>query len=650
MNRQVLTVLFIFLSLSFFEASASHIVGGEFTYKYIGDSTSVSAGLYHKYRVSLTIYEDCQNGQPEAIAQDNPAFFGVYEGQTLVEADSAFFTTSIPVPANFTNACVSNIPPTCLLKKTFDYTFALKPNASGYVIDYQRCCRNNATVNIQDPGNNGSTYYCTIPPFPIVNNSAVFKNFPAQIICLNNPLYYDNSATDADGDSLSYGFCAALSGASSNVIKPWPPVNPTPPTVVAPQYFDSVVYAPGFNSQQPMPGYPKIQIDPVTGLITGTPNVTGRYLVNVYCNEYRHGVLINTIKREFQYVVTNCSKVVVADIPQYSSDPNTYIVDCADYTVNFVNTSSGGFSYYWNFGLPNVVNDTSTQFQPTFIYPDTGTFSVKLIVNPSSTCPDSITRLVKVYPKFRAAFTDSGGHCPGALITFKDYSSATIKPITFWQWNFGDGDSSFLQNPVHNFKYGGTYNVVLISKNIKNCIDTAVTQLLIDNFKPFAGFDTIIVKGESVYFNATGGTNYTWTPTTNLNESNVPNPVGFYPDTGEFTYSVHVTSPYGCQGYDTIRISVVNQASFFVPTAFTPNGDGLNDMFRPVAVGYRNLKFFRVFNRWGQEVYYGTNLEVGWDGTYNHKRADMGTYFWEIGFTDRFGNDSFLKGDVTLLR
>ena len=644
-RKLLFTILLLLSSFCFYDAKASHIVGGEMTYKFIGDSIGTISPFYWlKYQVSITIYEDCQNGQPEAIAQDNPAYLGVYQAAipfAFIRADSAFYTTSVPVPANFQNACVSNIPATCLLKKTFVVNYALPRNTSGYIIDYQRCCRNNAVINIQQPGNTGSTYFCYIPPYPTHNNSAVFKNYPPQIICLNNPLFYDNSATDADGDSLSYGFSTPLVGTDQNNIKPWPP---------GPPPFDTVQYMAGFNSRNPIPSFPQIQIDPVSGLITGTPNRIGRYLVTVFCNEYRDGILINTITREFQFVVTSCTKTVIADIPQFSSDPNTYVVDCKDYTVNFVNTSQGGFAYHWNFGVPGNPGDTSDSFEPTFTYPDTGTFSVKLVVNPHSTCPDSITRLVKVYPRFHAAFTDSGGKCPGAPVQFIDLSSATIKPIVYWKWYFGDGDSSFSENPLHDYKSSGMYNIILISQNAKDCTDTALSQVLIDDFLPFAGNDTIVVKQEKIQFNASGGIQYSWSPPTDLSDTSIYNPVGYYPDTGTFIYYVHVVSPYGCEGNDTIKVTVVNQAAFAVPNAFTPNGDGNNDVFKPEAVGYRNLNFFRVFNRWGEEVFFSADLETGWNGTYKSTKADMGTYFWEISFTDRFGKQGFMKGDVELLR
>jgi gliding motility-associated-like protein len=645
-------ILLFLLSFTFSNSFATHIVGGEFTYQHVRD-TLIASVLYHKYQITLNIYEDCITGDPSAIAQDNPAYFAVYNGtnfQHLTDADSANFSYFITVPTGFSNACVQNIQPTCLIKKTFIKNYYLQSSTWGYLISYQRCCRNTSIVNIVDPGSTGSTFFCIIPPTPYLNNSAVFKNYPPQIICLNNPLFYDHSATDADGDSLSYEFCTSVTcclGGGPNNIKPFPP---TAPNVSAPTYYDSVNYVPGFSSQQPITGFPRLQIDPVTGIISGTPNRTGRYLVTVCCHEWRNGVLINTTKREFQFVVTSCSKVVVADIPQYSTDPNTYIVNCKDYNIHFVNTSSGGFAYHWDFGVAGISYDTSNEFEPTFVYPDTGTFEVKLIVNPSSTCPDSITRLVKVYPKFRANFSDSGRQCPGATLFFKDLSSATIQPITNWKWNFGDGDSSFVQNPSHNYLFGGIYNVILISSNIKNCTDTTVKQVVIDNFFPYAGRDTTIVKGEKIIFNATGGTQYLWSPPTNLNDTTIYNPTGIYPDTGLFSYIVYVQSIYGCSGYDTINVSVVNEAAFFVPTAFSPNGDGKNDIFRPISIGYRKLNYLRVYNRWGEKVYFGQSLDAGWDGTYKNKQADMGTYYWELSYTDRFGNEGFLKGDVTLIR
>jgi len=615
---------------------ATHIVGGEVTYKFLG---SVPGG--NSYRVHLTIYEDCLNGSTGAIAADTLAYLTVDDGAgQFVSFDSVYSVPPIIVPANFSNLCISNIPAICLQKRDYVLDLVLPPNATGYSVTYQRCCRNAAIVNIQQPANIGATYYCTIPPLSMAgsNNSAVFKNFPPQIICVNTPLIYDHSATDADGDSLSYELCNSLMCQNGANIDRLPFVPP----------YEDVAYVAPYTYAMPMDSYPQISIDPKTGLLAGTPNRMGRYLITVCCNEWRHGIMINTVKREFQFVVTNCSKTVEANIPLLAPYPNTFEQNCKDHTIQFINTSKGGFQWLWDFGVAGVPRDTS--FQPIFVYPDTGTYTVKLVVNPGQTCADSIIRLVRIYPVFRARFATTDTQCAGAPVYFTDQTISTAKPITKWKWYFGDGDSLLEENPGHSYAHAGAYAVMLANQNIKGCTDTALRQVLVDNFSPFAGNDTTVVKGSFVQFNATGGFKYLWTPTMYLESSDIYNPTGYYPDTGQFDYTVRIISPYGCVGYDTIQVTVVNQAAFQVPTAFTPNGDGHNDIFKPYAIGYKSLNYFRVFNRWGEEVYFSTSFDAGWDGTYHRKPADTGTYFWEISYTDRFGKDGTMKGDVALIR
>lgn len=646
MIKRILLIFLLFLVIK--PAMASHIVGGEFGYNYLGD-TVIASRVYHKYKVTLYIFQDCLTGVPDAINQDNPAFFTVYENngsQIPVNVDTNIRYNpnnggAITVPGNFSNDCINKAPQICLLRKKFEKIYYFPSSSSGYVVVYQRCCRNSSIINVISPGDQGATYSCTIPPTTIRNNSAVYKNYPPQIICLNNPLYYDHSATDADADSLTYEFCPAQVGATDADIKP---------VIAYPPPFDTVAYFPPFTYSNPISGLPAIAIDPETGIITGSPNRIGRFLVTVCCNEWRNGIIINTTKREFQFVVTDCSKKVIADIPVYSNLPNTYIINCADYTVHFVNTSSGGFSYKWTFDVEGNPGITSSEFEPNYSYPDTGTYVVKLVVNPGSTCPDSITRYVKIYPVFSATFTDTGKYCPGSPISFLDNTTSTIKPILYWKWSFGDGTTSQEQNPVHTFKRGDTYNVVLISENARNCTDTTLKRLVIQDFRPFAGDDTVIVKGEYIQFDAKGGNNYLWSPQLNLNDTTIYNPRASYPDTGYYTYMVLMKSSYGCVGIDTMNVLVVNDASYAMPTAFSPNNDGVNDIFRPMAVGYRSIRFFKVFNRWGEEVYDGKSLEEGWDGTCNNKPAELGVYFWQISYIDRFGKEGIWKGDVTLIR
>ncbi len=624
----------------------SHIVGGEYKYVCAGNNN---------YNFTFYLYRDCRpegigGGTAQALANDNPAFFKVINldnGGTAYLFDQSY-SNALEVPVNFLNDCINNPPVTCLSRLTFNFTLNLPANTNGYMVIYQRCCRNNSINNIVDPGATGVTYECIVPGSTApCNNSATYTNYPPQIICINNPFVYDHSATDPDGDSLSYEFCPSYEGASQQTPKPQTDIEITAPP------FTPVSYVPPFSFSNPMLGNPQLVINPNTGVITGTPNIQGRFVVTVCCKEWRNGININTNKRDFQFVVTNCSKAVVANIPQYSSEPNVYIIKCDDYSVLFKNTSTGGFSYHWDFGVTTSNTDTSSLFEPSFTYPDTGTYKVTLLVNGGSTCPDSTFKYVKVYPLFTADYIFSGQFCPNVPITFTDKSVATYKPINFWNWNFGDGSvSDNTQNPTHLFPNQSTtgYDVTLISGNAKGCRDTMTKNIPIAYVNIRTGNDTIIPRNTYLQLVATGGISYTWLPSTFLDNSSIYNPTGYFTTSGIYPYVVQGITKDGCIGYDTINITVSNEPYIFVPNAFTPNGDGSNDFLKIIASGYKKLNYFKIFNRWGQMVFNTSNFKQGWNGKFKNKDADIGTYYWVLSATDPNNRTVIDKGDITLIR
>ncbi len=636
--RYLFSIWFSLISTSLL---ASHIVGGEFTYRCIGSD---------KYEFTLNLYRDCLppnmgGGNPAALAEDDPAFISIYRGFSFFLFDSVFSSSSILVPVNFKNECLNNPPVTCINRLQFVFTVTLPASSQGYTILCQRCCRNASINNITSPGNTGATYSCTIPPSPVLcNNSAVFQNYPPQIICINNPLIYDHSAFDPDADSLSYSFCNAIRGGS--------PTDPKPSlTSGSLPAMTSVNYVSPLSGTNPMAGNPLIKIDPHTGLITGTPNLLGRFVVNVCCTEWRAGVPINVISREFQFVVTNCSKAVIANTPLFSDEPNTYIVSCKSKTVHFQNSSSGGFRYFWDFGVASTNSDTSDQFEPTYTYADTGTYLITLYVNKGSDCADSIQRIVKVYPDFEAAFDYKGLLCPESPIDFIDKSTSTLENINYWMWTFGDGASSTVQNPTHSYgNTGNNFLVTLISGNAMGCRDTASQTLAIPSVHVFAGNDTVIVKNTLFTFNGSGAQQYQWSPSGPLDNPFIFNPSATFSDTGRYTFTLQGVTENGCIGNDTIVITVANGPYLNIPNAFSPNGDGLNDVFLILAAGYKQLNYYRIFNRWGEQVFYSRNFRTGWDGSYKGKPCEMGTYFYLISARDTDNKELMIKGDVTLIR
>jgi gliding motility-associated-like protein len=115
-------------------------------------------------------------------------------------------------------------------------------------------------------------------------------------------------------------------------------------------------------------------------------------------------------------------------------------------------------------------------------------------------------------------------------------------------------------------------------------------------------------------------------------------------------FIVLVTDIAGCVGSDTVFVKVYDGPAYYVPNAFSPNGDGLNDVFRPVPVGMTTTEFFRVFNRFGDIIFETNKWLRGWDGTYLGRTQPTGTYVWVVKGKDRNGKTVEAKGTVVLIR
>jgi gliding motility-associated-like protein len=199
-----------------------------------------------------------------------------------------------------------------------------------------------------------------------------------------------------------------------------------------------------------------------------------------------------------------------------------------------------------------------------------------------------------------------------------------------------------------------TQYVVTVFDNIgcpKPGRDTVVVTVL-PKVNAFAGRDTSVVVNQPLQFNASGGVNYVWSPPTGLSATDIPNPIGLYSsEIDSIRYKVLVTDEAGCTDSATMRVKVfTTNPQVFVPTAFTPNGDGLNDVIRPIAVGIQQINYFRIFNRWGELVFTTTTNEQGWDGTIGGKPQATNTYVWLVEAVDYLGRKFFKKGTVTLIR
>jgi gliding motility-associated-like protein len=545
---------------------ASHIVGAELFYDYLGNNN---------YQFTLRLYRNC-DASCGCAPYGDPEYLQIFDASgnyidSIIMPEPAMDDTIQP---DITNPCLNPISGICIEQKFYTGTYNLPPIPGGYTVIYQRCCRNSAIQSI--PNNTGATYVSHVAndSFP-VNSSPRFSQRPPMFICANSYLQFDNSATDPDGDSLSYSLVNALDGASSACPDPSPaaagsgcPVSATAPPYIPVAYFSP--YGP-LNPTNSPSNSGNFQIDPVTGLLTGTPNQTGIFVVAVAVSEFRHGVYIDQTIRDYQFNIVTCNipTVNLVYLPgtfNPATNYGIYELNCNDMTVNFnqVNfynppPTTTPLTYSWNFGVPGSTTDTSTQEYPVFTYPDTGTYFVTAVVQKNLNgqgCTDTAHALVIIYPILRADFTHTT-HCQDTAIQFTDQSVSTNAPLNSWTWDFGDGQTSTQRNPSHYYSNPGTYTVTLTVGNIKGCTAIKSQNTIVVNPKPAASFTAspaCVFSPDNFLYSGTGTiTNYYWT-FGNGASSTLQNPSTVYTTPGMKTVTLITVTQYGCR--DTITQSV----------------------------------------------------------------------------------------------
>jgi gliding motility-associated-like protein len=198
-----------------------------------------------------------------------------------------------------------------------------------------------------------------------------------------------------------------------------------------------------------------------------------------------------------------------------------------------------------------------------------------------------------------------------------------------------------------------TINYVVFARDTLGCPKPSTDTITVVVFPPIAADagprDTTIVLGEPLLLNASGGTNYVWAPADFLTNAGVRNPVALPSNTIE--YIVTVSNDAGCSANDTILVKLFFvEPGFYVPNAFTPNGDGRNDVFRPILLGMKSLDRFMIYNRWGQLLFSTTNIGQGWDGRFGGKGQETATYVWIADGTDYKNRKIRKKGTFVLIR
>ncbi|MBI3500623.1 MAG: PKD domain-containing protein [Bacteroidetes bacterium] len=323
----------------------------------------------------------------------------------------------------------------------------------------------------------------------------------------------------------------------------------------------------------------------------------------------------------------------------------------------FTNTSSSGSQWNWNFGDGNF----STQQSPSHTYATYGTYTVTQIVTSSGGCKDTLAQTITVYALPIVNFaTDTV--CLGDTTLFTDLSSIPSGSITSWNWNFGDGNSSSLQNPVHAYSSSGTFNAALTVTSNNGCANTLALAVVVHPL-PKADFSyapaNITLVDEVAFTDLTTGGAVQWF--WNFGDSTTDTlqfPSHVYNNVGTYTVTLIATSYYGCK--DTVMQEIeVNQYAFYIPNTFTPNGDGINDFFFGAGIGIADYEF-SIFDRWGNLIFHCHVNDLPqtpacrWDGIIrtgtSGEPVQQDVYVWKVKLTSVFKREYNFTGTVTVVK
>ncbi len=756
-GRSLLFPIIVTMLLAAVPGQAAHIIGGDITY------VCNSPG---NYTFTLKLYRDCFGGGApfdSAPGAPFPGTVSIYEGDSSTPMNfggldhiSLAEPSITVVQPNLSNPCLD--PPTdvCVEEGVYIFDVSLPVNNQSYHIVYQRCCRNGTITNIQNPGETGETFYIELTPEAqaVCNDSPVFDDFPPIVICAGEPINFDHSATDADGDVLVYELCRPYVGGGNDTN------NATAPGGVAPNPdqrppFTNVAYNSPYSFLSPLQANPPLTVNMNTGFMSGVPTSLGQFVVGVCVKEYRNGELLSEVLRDFQFNVVECEFNVRADIAEDDTvtlqGQQYYVVNaCGINSVQFVNQSTEASNIddvLWHFDL-GATDTTSTEWSPTINFPGLGTYYGELYLNPnvpSGECADTAFIEVNVFPGITADFEFDYDTCVAGPVTFTDlsFSGAGPNTIVSWDWSFGDGNTSDQQHPIHTYQIPGAMNVQLLVKDTNDCVGVKtdvvnyfpVPQLLVVAPSEFIGcqpasifFDNLstpVDENYDIFWEfGDGGTSteidpthtyedlgtftislsitsplgcfidtvwndlitvlpspiadFTFSPVQPSNlvptvsffdESFEPvawkwrfgdvgasiqqNPVFTFPDTGMQEIQLVVFHESGCTDTMIQYLDVIPEVRYFLPNAFTPNGDGFNDGFRGNGMMEGSKDFnLSIWNRYGEMLFETTDPFESWNGRKDNtgQLSPQGVYVVVVTYTEPRGRQRELRGYATLVK
>lgn len=322
--------------------------------------------------------------------------------------------------------------------------------------------------------------------------------------------------------------------------------------------------------------------------------------------------------------------------------------------VTYTGNGQSGATYAWDFN--GGVSSTTGQGPHSVSWTGPGIKTISLTVTQNGCVSAPFTQDVQVNAMPSAAFaSDVVSGCVPLSIAFADASTNTVSG-TSYSWNFGSAGTSVSQNPVLDFTEAGHYDVSLQVTNPGGCVDERTIPAMIDAWPvPLASFEAspwqTSMKNPVISFSSSSiGDNLTYVWNTGDGSTyDSPQFTHTYADSGYYLVRVIATNEYGCSDEFEKQVFVSPRYMLRIPTAFTPNGDGLNDVFDIRGNGVKEYSI-SIYDRWGSLIYFSNDINMKWDGTVSGTPVDKGIYVYHIFFRDENDEVSKYTGSINLLR
>ena len=678
MKKTTFLLLFLFIQLSSY---ASHIIGGEIYVEWVAQN---------QYIIHAKIYRDNINADAMATLT-NPIQFGIYQ----INTNNLEAQYSIPLDSSYLvdlgDQCYTPDPTVVKIQAGLYHSdvITISNYADGYYIQAQIFARNFLALNLNVSANKqqGMSFFCQIPdPLLGKNSSPILSDYPEDsYFCVNTNKTFNFNATDPDGDSLHYELTAPISSVNPGSL----PYIWTYAGSGQHPYYPTVPWAFGYNLNNILGDAP-MTIDPITGDITAAPSALGFYTFAVKIEEYRNQVKIGEIRRDIQYGSLNCTGFGVpefnnsspiinetVEIPYHKSyckdlivkDPDNNdtlyiellspIFDSGAYIPSISPDENGNITYFYNgSGNPTIWND-SVVIPPNQNNAQ-GTYNIGTIAHRFCWTP-TCDQIGRSFP-FQVNAYSLG--CSGQSQDSINFN-IKVNPPTIDLKNLGD----------KSIPYGAEYcrNIVFHDTDI---VDVLKIEINTELFSLGANIPALPNNYQYVnyFYPAPNDKIITNVPNGDANTVNVAKRFCWTPDCEQIgkSYTIRATiSSLDCPTTETLKdtisftYTVTPPFGHFdvLPNTFTPNGDGINDVY---TLGYSNSEGKRIggvskpcsdylnikiYSRWGKMVYESKEYpEFEWDGTNKSgNKVASGTYFVLINGTYGGEEITINKQTVTVL-